>query len=195
MLKGFQRFRLVAPAVVLAVIIIALVGLASTPRPMSAAAADKGPNPPKFIQSDPPIPAPATPFKDMADADKTLADFKGKVLIVNFWATWCAPCVKEMPMLEALQAKLGGPGFQVLAVSQDREGAQIAKPFIEVQKWKNAAFFTESPGHFARDANLRGLPTSLLIDKQGREVARVEGEANWLAPEVEQRVKALMAAP
>jgi thiol-disulfide isomerase/thioredoxin len=194
MLKRFQRFKLGA-LLWLAVIIIALVGLASAPGPVTAVAADAGPKPPKFIMQEPPIPAPATAFKDMADANKTLADFKGKVLIVNFWATWCAPCVKEMPMLEALQAKLGGPAFQVLAVSQDREGAKVAKPFIEVQKWNKAAFFTESPGHFARDGNLRGLPTSLLIDKQGREVARVEGEANWLAPEVEKRLKDLMAAP
>ena len=135
---------------------------------------------------------PATVFKDAADADKTLADYKGKVLVVNFWATWCAPCVKEMPTLDALQTKMGGPDFQVLAISQDREGAKVAKPFADKHEWK-LPLYIEAPGKFMRDSKLLGLPTTIIVDKSGKEVARVEGELDWNSAEVEKILRDLMA--
>ena len=122
---------------------------------------------------------------------QSIEQWRGKVLIVNFWATWCAPCVKEMPTLNALQAKLGGDGFQVLRISEDREGAKVAKPFVEKNNWKDFTLFTEAPGKFAKDANLRGLPTSLIIDKNGQIAARMEGELDWNAPEVEKILRDL----
>jgi len=135
---------------------------------------------------------PATVFKDANDADQTLANFAGKVLVVNFWATWCAPCVKEMPTLDALQTKMGGPDFQVIAISQDRQGAKVAKPFAEKNEWK-LPFYVEAAGQFMRDAKLVGLPTTLIIDKNGKEVARLEGELDWNSPEVEKILRDLMA--
>lgn len=187
------------------VIITAAVGVASGPSPLAAAESA-----PKAVETAAPKPAaklktgtviwhetpkalPATVFKDAADADQTLDKFTGKVLLVNFWATWCAPCVKEMPTLDALQAKMGGPEFEVLAISQDRGGAKDAQPFAEKQGWKNLAFYVEKMGRFSKDANLRGLPTTLLIDKVGKEVARVEGEADWSAPEIEKILRDLIA--
>jgi len=183
------------------VIITAAVGVASGSSPLTAAesapkAAEKAPTKPKsgtVIWHETPKALPATVFKDVADADRTLDKFTGKVLLVNFWATWCAPCVKEMPTLDALQAKMGGPDFEVLAISQDREGAKVAQPFAEKQGWKNLAFYVEKMGRFSRDANLRGLPTTLLIDKSGKEVARVEGEADWSSPEIEKILRDLIA--
>jgi thiol-disulfide isomerase/thioredoxin len=142
---------------------------------------------------DTPRPAPTTVFKDAEDADVTLAKFSGKVLVVNFWATWCAPCVKEMPTLDALEAKLGGPAFEVVAIAQDREGAKVAKPFAEKNQWKNLDFYTEAGGKFMRESRLNGLPTSLIIDKSGQEVGRVEGELDWASPGVEQVLRDLMA--
>lgn len=200
--RRIQRLGAVSIAAMCAgVIIIATLGVASRPSPLSAApeaenAAKKPPEKPKagaFVWHDAPKPLPATVFKDAADSDQTLDKFAGKVLVVNFWATWCAPCVKEMPTLDALQAKLGGSGFQVLAISQDREGAKVAQPFAEKQGWKNLAFFVEKMGRFSKDANLRGLPTSLIIDKTGQEVARVEGEAKWDSPEIEKSLRELIA--
>ena len=202
--RGLQRFGALSTAAIYAgVIIIAALGVASGPSALSAApdaakpASEKpGAAKPKsgvFVWHETPKPLPATVFKDAADADQTLDKFTGKVLVVNFWATWCAPCVKEMPTLDALQAKLGGPQFQVLAISQDREGAKVAQPFAEKQGWKNLAFFVEKMGRFSKDANLRGLPTSLIIDKTGREVARVEGEAIWDSPEIEKNLRELIA--
>ncbi len=141
---------------------------------------------------DQPVDAPATVFKDPADADTTLQAFAGKVLVVNFWATWCAPCVKEMPMLDALNAKMGGEGVAVLAISQDRDGMKSARPFAEKHAWK-LPIYIEAPGKFMREAKLNGLPTTLIIDKTGKEVARVEGELDWNAPEVEKILRDQLA--
>ena len=195
--RGLPYLKTLSTAAIRAgVIITVALAVASSPRPLVAASeaekADK-PKPGAFVWHESPKPLPATVFKDAADADQTLDKFGGKVLVVNFWATWCAPCVKEMPTLDALQAKLGGPNFQVMAISQDREGAKVAQPFAEKQGWKNLAFYVEKMGRFAKDANLRGLPTSLIIDKTGHEVARVEGEAKWDSPEIEKSLRELIA--
>lgn len=195
--------KLLVPVLGLGLIIIALVVVASRSGPKEeaapvAAAAPAEPAAPKsadFVWYDAPKDAPATVFKDAADADKTLADFKGKALVVNFWATWCAPCVKEMPTLDALQAQMGGDTFQVLTISQDREGAKVAQPFVEKNGWKNLGLFTEPQGRFQRDASIRGLPTTIIIDKSGKEVGRVEGEVMWTSAEVVDKLKALASAP
>ena len=195
--RGLPYLKTLSTATIRAgVIITVALAVASSPRPLFAASeaekADKS-KPGAFVWHESPKPLPVTVFKDAADADQTLDKFGGKVLVVNFWATWCAPCVKEMPTLDALQAKLGGPNFLVMAISQDREGAKVAQPFAEKQGWKNLAFYVEKMGRFAKDANLRGLPTSLIIDKTGHEVARVEGEAKWDSPEIEKSLRELIA--
>jgi thiol-disulfide isomerase/thioredoxin len=177
------------------VIIIGLAVVASRPgkqEPPAQPAASAAPEN-KFVWHDAPKPAPMTVFKDESGNDHTLADFAGKALVVNFWATWCAPCVKEMPTLDALQAQLGAKGVAVLAISQDREGAQVAKPFKEKNGWNNLALYIEAAGSFQKDADLRGLPTSIILNKAGQEVGRVEGEVNWTSPEVEQKLQALAA--
>jgi thiol-disulfide isomerase/thioredoxin len=201
-----RKTGLLFPAIGLGLIIIALVVVASRSGPKDAVtapaavtAAAPAVEAPEMksaaLEWYDPKDAPKTVFKDAADADKTLADFAGKALVVNFWATWCAPCVKEMPTLDALQAQLGGDTFQVLTISQDREGATVAKPFMEKNGWKNLALYTEAAGRFQRDAGIRGLPTTIIIDKTGKEVGRVEGEVKWTSPEVVDKLKSLAAAP
>jgi thiol-disulfide isomerase/thioredoxin len=187
-----------------AVINIAVVAVAS----MALVACDQAPAPPKpeaTAAAKPPVrleklkwleeprPAPQTPFTDGDGRPRTLKDFAGKVVLVNFWATWCAPCIEEMPTLDALQARLGGEDFIVLAINQDREGAKVATPFVERNGWKNLPLNLEPAGQFAKDAALRGLPTSLLIDREGREVARLEGTLAWDAPEVEAKLREVIA--
>lgn len=197
-MKSVKRFGFALPALGVAVIIIALAVVASgLPRgpvtPAVAAAAEKI-DPKDFIWHEKPMDAPATVFKDAGDMNKSLKDFGGKVLIVNFWATWCAPCVKEMPALDRLQAKLGGKDFQVVAINQERGGARVAKPFAEKQGWKLALYVDPVTG-FYKDAKLRGLPTSLIIGKDGKEVGRVEGEVEWDSPAVEKMVQDLIKRP
>ena len=204
--RGSKSPRTIAAAVIFAaLIIIAVVVVASGPKPQPATqesektaekpadTAAAKPEPISIAMLETPRPVPATVFKDAADADQTLANFNGKVLVVNFWATWCAPCVKEMPTLDALEAKLGGPDFQVLTISQDREGAKVAKPFVEKNQWTHLPLYVEAAGKFMKDTRLNGLPTSLIVDKHGNEVARVEGELDWNSPEVEKVLRDLMA--
>jgi thiol-disulfide isomerase/thioredoxin len=205
--------RYLIPAVVAAVIIIAVAVVASGGKQDAAPVAEKAPTTEKsgekteaesaaelnkstvadFVWHETPQPVAQTVFNDASEAELTLDKFKGKVLVVNFWATWCAPCVKEMPTLDALQAKLGGGDFAVVAISQDRDGAKVAKPFADKNGWKNLAFYVEKMGKFARDAQLRGLPTSLVVDKSGKEVGRIEGEVEWDSPEMEKILRDLIA--
>jgi thiol-disulfide isomerase/thioredoxin len=196
-MSSVRRIGFALPTLGLAVIIIALAvvasGLGQAPA-APAQAASETVEPRDFIWHDKPIDAPATVFKDANDMNKTLKDFGGKVLIVNFWATWCAPCVKEMPALDRLNAKLGGKDFQVIAINQERNGPKIAKPFVEKQGWKLPLYLDPATG-FYKDAKLGGLPTSLIIGKDGKEVGRIAGEVVWDSPAVEKMVQDLIKKP
>lgn len=121
---------------------------------------------------------PDAKFEDLADGtEKTLADFKGKPLLVNLWATWCVPCVKELPTLAKLGADAPG-GLQVVAISQDMEGAKVVTPFL---KDKGIAIH---PYHDRDNALMlalkeSGLPVSILYDADGKEVWRIAGDLDW----------------
>jgi thiol-disulfide isomerase/thioredoxin len=184
-----NRRTAVLAAALAAVLITAPALLASNPAQAAAGEDEK-----EVTWHPKPLPGPLTTvMQDAKGADATLAAFAGKVLVVNFWATWCAPCIKEMPTLDALQAKLGGPGFQVLAVSQDREGLKVAQPFVEKNGWKNIALYVEPKARFAKDAALRGLPTTIILDQKGQEVGRLEGTIDWAAPKVVESLSKLIA--
>lgn len=138
--------------------------------------------------------APATPFKDGAGATRTLADFKGQVAVVNLWATWCGPCVKEMPTLAALQALSAGKPIKVVAVSQDAaKNTDKAKAFIA--RHKPLDFYQDAGTAlpFALKPAAPGFPTTVVFDKTGRERLRVEGELDWSTPRVRRTLDALAA--
>jgi len=125
-------------------------------------------------------PAPDVPFADADGSARSLADYRGKVVLVNLWATWCAPCVREMPELDALQAGLGGDRFEVLAISQDRRGAAVAEPFLrERLGLTNLALLLDADWSFGQAMQLRGLPTTFLVDADGMIVGDLEGVAEW----------------
>jgi thiol-disulfide isomerase/thioredoxin len=127
--------------------------------------------------------APATDFADETGKARTLADFRGRVVLVNFWATWCAPCVREMPSLERLQAALGGPDFTVIALSEDRSGWDKIGPFREKLGLKALPLFHDlrSAAMFAVKAT--SLPTTVLYDRDGTEIGRLARPAEWDSPE------------
>ncbi|MGC2411120.1 MAG: TlpA disulfide reductase family protein [Stellaceae bacterium] len=132
----------------------------------------------EFIPVRPPQPAPATAFSDIDGKPASLADFTGKPVVVNLWATWCQPCLKEMPSLERLQSGLGGR-ILVAAVSEDRAGAKRVGPFVAGMGLKELKFYLDPTSDLAHALHVRGLPTSILIDRTGRMVGRVEGAAEW----------------
>jgi thiol-disulfide isomerase/thioredoxin len=119
-----------------------------------------------------------------------LSDFAGRVVLLNLWATWCAPCVREMPTLDRLQAELGGPDFEVVALSSDRAGAAAVEPFFRTHGLSRLGVYLDPQGEATRALGTRGLPTTVLIDREGREVGRLEGVAEWDSPEAKALIRA-----
>ncbi len=137
----------------------------------------------KFKGADP-KPMPPLSFIDAEGRRVDLADFKDRVILLNLWATWCGPCVKEMPSLDRLQGQLGGDAFQVVALSLDRGGRAAVEPFYKKTGVEHLAVFLDPASDSMKALSLRGLPTTILVDPEGRELGRVEGAVEWDAPEV-----------
>lgn len=147
--------------------------------------------PGEFIPLNAPQPAPALSFTDLHGKPVALADFKGKPLLVNLWATWCQPCLKEMPSLARLQAKFDG-ALNVAAISEDRGGAAVVAPFVDKHALATLAIYLDPNSDAAHGFEARGLPTSILIDKGGRILGRVEGEADWDSEKVRATLRPLL---
>ena len=131
-------------------------------------------------------PAPATdaPFTLADGAQLTLTDFRGRGVVLNLWATWCAPCVREMPSLDRLQAAVAEHGIDVVAVSSDRGGAHAVDVFMQTHKLTNLKIYLDPAGKFTRSIEGRGLPRTYIIDSQGKVAASLVGAAEWDAPEL-----------
>ena len=131
-----------------------------------------------------PRPVPRIAFVDGDGRERTLEDFRGRIVLLNLWATWCVPCVEEMPTLDDLQKELGGPGFEVVALSVDRGGAQAIDEFYEALGLGFLAIHNDPSADAFAKLGAGALPTTLLIDREGREVGRLVGPAEWDAPEM-----------
>lgn len=128
-------------------------------------------------------PVPDIEFTNQGDDILKLSDYRGKVLLLNAWATWCGPCIKEMPSLDTVQKRLGGDEFQVLPISMDREGWVKIDLFYRENNLRNLPILLEYKAQIARVLKPRGLPFTLLIDRDGTELGRALGEVFWDAPE------------
>ena len=123
-------------------------------------------------------------FQDGSGRKRTLADFRGKVVLLNIWATWCGPCRKEMPTLDRLQSRLGSAEFEVVALSIDRGGQAVVKSFYDEIDVRALAIYVDATTEAQAKLGIVGVPTTLLIDQEGRELARYTGPAEWDRPEV-----------
>ncbi|WP_298396283.1 TlpA disulfide reductase family protein [Sphingobium sp.] len=139
-------------------------------------------------------PAPAFAFLDPDGGEKRLQDFAGKPMLVNLWATWCAPCIAEMPMLDRVAATLGPKGLAVLTISQDNQGLKAAKPFFEKHKLPHLRAYAdpETQLGFAYATGL--LPTTIIYDRRGKEMVRVIGALDWDGAEAKALIDAAMAS-
>jgi len=143
-------------------------------------------------------------LKDLAFLDDdgrkiTLADFKDRTVLVNLWATWCAPCRKEMPALDALQAEMGSESFEVVAVNLDRGGPEKPKAFLDEIGVGHLAFYQDSSNQLLKDlrkvARATGLPTTILVGPEGCEVGTMYGPAEWASGEAKALIESAMKTP
>ncbi|GIL38804.1 TlpA family protein disulfide reductase [Roseiterribacter gracilis] len=150
------------------VLLVASIALLTRP----AAAAQLG-----FVPTEPAVPLPAIEAFDAQDKPVTLASLQGKPLLLNIWATWCAPCVKELPSLQRLAATL--PGLQVVALSVDKGGFFQIGPFLAQNGLTTLTVLSDKTSATMKLFAARGLPLTVLVDAQGKEVGRFSGENEW----------------
>jgi len=127
-----------------------------------------------------PLRLPQLSFEDGAGQRRTLADFRGRYVLLNVWATWCVPCREEMPALARLQQKLGGPRFEVIALSVDSGGVEAVKRFDRSLQVNSAL-------------RVVGVPTTVLVDREGREIARHVGSAQWDSTQAVEGLRRIIA--
>lgn len=129
-----------------------------------------------------PRPVPEITFENGDGEPMTLADFHGKVIVLNIWATWCPPCLREMPTLDRLQAELGSERFEVVALSIDRAGPSVVREFFSEEGIEHLALYIDTSARALPRLDIRGIPTTLVLDAAGLEIARLTGEADWTTP-------------
>jgi thiol-disulfide isomerase/thioredoxin len=146
-----------------------------------------------LVPTEPPVAAPDIIFVAANGAEHRLEEFTGHGLVINLWATWCMPCIEEMPSLERLSRTLAPDDIAVLPLSSDRGGASAVEAFFREHDITGLPILLDPKGAAAHAAHARGIPTSLIIDKQGRERARLEGSADWSTPAAAAIVRRLAA--
>lgn len=129
---------------------------------------------------------------DMGDV--TLESYKGKVILLNFWATWCAPCRKEMPYFSELQEEFGGPDFEVLTIATGRNSPAGIKKFFDEIGVDNLPRHQDARQALASQMGVFGLPITVILDAKGREIARLRGDADWASDSAKAVIRALLPA-
>ena len=152
----------------------------NTPKVAAAASQPaKGGHMAAFVTKKTPEALPDIAFADGAGKTVKLSDFKGRTVLLNLWATWCAPCREGMPALNRLQQELGSDAFEVVALSLDRQGLEASKKFLDDVKATALKPYIDSTAKQGTALKLVGMPTTILINKDGLEVGRLSGPAEW----------------
>jgi thiol-disulfide isomerase/thioredoxin len=148
-----------------------------------------------FAVADPPRRLPDLAFRDGSGADRHLADWRGRTVLLNLWATWCVPCRKEMPALAALEEKLGGPGFEVVAVNIDTRDSDKPRAWLKEVGIDRLGYYADPSARIFQDLKVAGraagMPTTLLVDPSGCELGTMAGPAEWAS---EDGIKLVAAA-
>ena len=147
-----------------------------------------------YIKQATPKDLPHLNFVDANGASKDNQIFKGKVTLLNLWATWCAPCRKEMPELAKLQTALGGADFQVVELSEDLKGYPASAAFLKSVGADNLTLYADEKGAALDALRAPGLPVTLLLDRDGRELGRLLGPADWAGEAAKTLIEGAIAA-
>jgi thiol-disulfide isomerase/thioredoxin len=145
-----------------------------------------------FVFRKEPEALPAIKFQDAEGRERTLTDWRGKVVLLNLWATWCLPCRKEMPSLDRLQKELGSDKFEVVALSVDRKGVEASKKFLNETKVERLSLYVDASARAISELRVVGLPATLLLDGQGREIGRLLGPAEWDSEDAKRLIRSVL---
>ena len=148
-----------------------------------------------FAPLDEPRRLPEFRFTDGDGRGLSMADFRGRLVVLNIWATWCAPCRREMPSLDRLQAAFAGAEFDVVALSVDRKGLAAVRAFYAALAIKSLDIYVANSSSLTRALGVIGLPTTLLVDRSGRELGRLVGPAEWDSPELMAKLRRYLERP
>ena len=146
-----------------------------------------------LVIHDAPAPASELPFERADGTEGSLADYAGRHVVLNFWATWCAPCREEMPSLQNLQDQLGGESFTVVTLATGFNQPQAIRRFFEETGVTDLTQHRDINQQIAREMGVFGLPITVILDPEGREIARLRGDAHWDSPEAIAVIEALLS--
>jgi thiol-disulfide isomerase/thioredoxin len=147
-----------------------------------------------LVVHDAPRPASDLPFLRTDGSEGSLADYRGRMVVLNFWATWCGPCREEMPSLQNLQDMKGGEDFTVVTLATGFNQPQAIRRFFEETGVTDLQQYRDINQQIAREMGVFGLPITVILDPEGREIARLRGDAHWDSPEAVAIIEALLAA-
>ncbi|WP_413872753.1 TlpA family protein disulfide reductase [Albidovulum sp.] len=182
--------RLILPAVLYTA--LAFSANAATPAQAELEALREG-SMMKLVVHAEPVPAPDTAFADAGGAEHRLSEFRGRYVAVNFWATWCAPCRKELPALDALNREFGGDGFTVATIATGRNMLPAITRLFAETGVETLPVYLDKDQALARDMGVFGLPVTVILDPEGREIARMTGDAEWDGESARAIVRTLLA--
>ncbi|MBT9597355.1 MAG: TlpA family protein disulfide reductase [Vitreoscilla sp.] len=177
-----------------ALVVLAVVaGLFAVAPPIVRRVRDSTPSAPDLRLHPAPLELPDVRFAGPQGTPTSLAAFRGRVVLLNFWATWCPPCREEMPALDRLQATLGGPDFEVVTLSIDEGGMPAVRAFMVSAKILHLRAYVDVSGDARSLFGVGGVPLTLLVDRDGRELGRKLGPAAWDHPDAVESIRGLLA--